>query len=201
MKKRNKQTGRFEKTGKELVCDYCGKIIYQPIYRLNKNKNHFCSKSCEGKFRVGKLAANFKGGLVEVTCSNIHCENKFLVKPYKVNLNHYCSKKCVNYTHGKGYLGYSREFRNKRAYILYRDYFICQKCNKHQMEIRMTVHHIDYDKENNKENNLIALCDSCNTKVNINRNYWTNFFRKIVLDKRYKEELAERFIQKLEIEI
>ena len=41
----------------------------------------------------------------------------------------------------------------------------------------LTVHHIDYDKENCKENNLITLCKQCNSRVNFNRKYWTNYFK------------------------
>ena len=38
------------------------------------------------------------------------------------------------------------------------------------------VHYIDYNKQNRNPNNLITLCNSCNAKVNFNRNYWKNFF-------------------------
>jgi len=42
------------------------------------------------------------------------------------------------------------------------------------------VHHKDYDKENNKEDNLICLCRKCNMKVNKNREYWENYFENII---------------------
>jgi len=44
----------------------------------------------------------------------------------------------------------------------------------------LSIHHIDYDKQNCKENNLITLCDSCNNRANSNRNYWIEFYTKKV---------------------
>lgn len=37
--------------------------------------------------------------------------------------------------------------------------------------------HIDYEKGNCKENNLISLCSQCNSRANFNRNYWFGYFR------------------------
>ena len=55
-----------------------------------------------------------------------------------------------------------------------RDKYICQLCSKYGN----TVHHKDYNKKNCNPNNLINLCGSCNVKVNANRNYWINYFKK-----------------------
>jgi len=66
MKKRNIKTGKFESTGKWIICEYCGKEIYRPQWRLKRSKHFFCSVSCEGKFRVGKLAGNWKGGIRKI---------------------------------------------------------------------------------------------------------------------------------------
>jgi len=59
-----------------------------------------------------------------------------------------------------------------REKILERDEGICQLCAK-PAEV---VHHIDYNRRNNKPGNLISLCRSCNGKVNANRKLWTNYF-------------------------
>lgn len=62
----------------------------------------------------------------------------------------------------------------KRA-IRERDNYICQVCNQYGCYI----HHIDYDKKNCNSENLITLCNSCHTKTNHNREYWTNYFKQI----------------------
>ena len=65
-----------------------------------------------------------------------------------------------------------------RESIRQRDSYICQLCGKHQEQDRVlfSVHHIDYNKENNDPKNLITLCVSCHGKTGFNRNKWMNFF-------------------------
>ena len=72
---------------------------------------------------------------------------------------------------------YPPEFnRELKKQVFDRDKGICQLCcntitNGH------AIHHIDYDKNNNIESNLILLCDSCHSKTNVkNRKYWTKLF-------------------------
>lgn len=94
-----------------------------------------------------------------------------------------------NYIHGKGYLPYPSNFNNQlKKSIRQRDNYICQKCGiteeAHLIVYGqvLSVHHIDYDKENCEEHNLITLCFRCNIKVNKNRKYWTVYFQnKIIL--------------------
>lgn len=52
----------------------------------------------------------------------------------------------------------------------------CQICKKYS-KIRMAVHHIDYNKNNCRRSNLIALCQKCHSQTNHNRNYWLNYFK------------------------
>ena len=42
----------------------------------------------------------------------------------------------------------------------------------------LDVHHIDYNKKNNKENNLLTLCRFCHTRTNFNRNTWIVWFKE-----------------------
>jgi hypothetical protein len=48
----------------------------------------------------------------------------------------------------------------------------------------LPVHHIDYDKKNNDERNLITLCISCHSKTNANREYWIEYLKPI-MEKKY----------------
>ena len=61
-----------------------------------------------------------------------------------------------------------------------RDNYTCQLCGKLQESSggSLSVHHIDYDKENLDPCNLVTLCRGCNTKVNYNRSIWIKFFEK-----------------------
>ena len=42
------------------------------------------------------------------------------------------------------------------------------------------IHHIDYDKYNNDENNLITLCCSCHGKSNRDRKWHESWYRAIM---------------------
>jgi hypothetical protein len=44
-----------------------------------------------------------------------------------------------------------------------RDKYHCQMCGNHQVAPRLDVHHIDWDKTNCEESNLLSLCRSCHT--------------------------------------
>ena len=59
-----------------------------------------------------------------------------------------------------------------------RDHYICQLC----LRYGNNVHHIDYNKKNCNPDNLITLCISCNSKVNFEREYWSNYFAKLKVD-------------------
>ena len=86
-----------------------------------------------------------------------------------------------NWQGGISFEPYPITFNNQlKDKIRARDNFICQKCGVPELECneRLTCHHIDYNKQNCEENNLIALCHSCNTKVNYSREYWTNYFKE-----------------------
>ena len=80
---------------------------------------------------------------------------------------------------GIGYEPYTTAFNLKlKEKIRERDNHLCQLCGKTEPENgrKLDVHHADYVKENCEEKNLIALCNTCNTKVNANRIFWTGFF-------------------------
>lgn len=69
---------------------------------------------------------------------------------------------------------YPKEFYRIRRKILKRDNHICQKCFKYGNH----AHHINYNKQDNNEYNLITLCNKCNCEVNKSRYYWKKYFRK-----------------------
>uniref|UniRef100_A0A6H1ZX55 Putative homing endonuclease n=2 Tax=viral metagenome TaxID=1070528 RepID=A0A6H1ZX55_9ZZZZ len=55
---------------------------------------------------------------------------------------------------------------------------ICQFV-KYRFE-KLTIHHIDYNKKNNDELNLISLCRKCHSKTGGKRKYWQNYFKEKV---------------------
>lgn len=77
-----------------------------------------------------------------------------------------------NWQGGISHEEYPEEFYLIRPEILERDNYTCQKCNKNHKELynvhkkdSIIVHHIDFNKNNNKENNLICLCRGCHMRI------------------------------------
>ena len=105
-------------------------------------------------------------------------------KKLRENHANYFGKNNPNWQGGSSFEPYSFDFNIKlKETIRKRDKYICQKCgikqkdniigNKQQ---KLDIHHINYNKQNCKEDNLIALCHKCNTKVNFNRDYYYAYF-------------------------
>lgn len=94
-------------------------------------------------------------------------------KPFKRGKEHY------NWRGGISFEPYGLEFNEDLKEVIRnrdrRKCFICEKTELDNKE-KLTVHHIDYNKQNNNPDNLISLCRKCHTKTNHNRNYWINYF-------------------------
>lgn len=90
-----------------------------------------------------------------------------------------CGENNPNWIDGRSFLPYPVEFdRQLKELIRCRDDYQCQKCGCSEIENikKLCVHHIDYDKENCLPSNLTALCQSCNSLVNSNREFWKQYF-------------------------
>jgi hypothetical protein len=74
---------------------------------------------------------------------------------------------------------YPDEFNRKlKERIFNRDGGLCRGCFKLIFNGH-AIHHIDYNKDNNNEENLILLCPSCHSKTGTNRKHWKSFFNKL----------------------
>lgn len=83
------------------------------------------------------------------------------------------------YINGEGYLSYPKEFTVKlKRKIRKRDNYTCQLCGIKQEDYyrKLDIHHIDYNKTNCNNDNLITLCHECNGKANGNRDYYYAYF-------------------------
>ncbi len=79
---------------------------------------------------------------------------------------------------GKSLELYNYNFGKKREKIKKRDNYTCQECNQRMLgKNKLDVHHIDYNKKNDKSSNLITLCKSCHSKIKNNFKYCTKHFK------------------------
>jgi hypothetical protein len=164
-----------------------------------------CRKCYAKWFKISSNNSNFKHG---ETLKNHHC---IICRINKICYNNFIdgTRKCRScaskeifknpkknpwFIHGNGRNPYSTEFNNNlKEKIRNRDKYQCKKCNKIQeqelkdLHIKLAVHHIDYNKKNCNENNLITLCHNCHSTTKGNRKYWKKFYSAKILTIKEKE--------------
>jgi hypothetical protein len=70
---------------------------------------------------------------------------------------------------------YNEEYRKK---ILKEQKELCFLCDIDLSDKWPHLHHIDYNKKNCKEENLVFLCPKCHGKTNSNRSFWEEFIKE-----------------------
>lgn len=137
---------------------------------------------------VGIKNGNYRRGrFSKITRICLVCGKGFKTEQYQLDKNcgKYCSRKCYGETlkrklagsrnhawrGGTSFEPYTPEFNERlKARIRGRDEFVCQVCGKPNSRF---VHHINYDKKDSRNCNLITLCNSCHGKTNFQRGFWT----------------------------
>lgn len=203
IKGRKMPSGENSPCWKEKIqkkCLNCGKIFE---LAPSKKDRKFCSEKCYHKYSSqhyrGKNHPLHQKRIVKV-CSI--CGRNFEVRLCEKERK-YCSRECYmqakrnnqypesgfqskenhwNWKGGVSFLPYPSEFNDKlKEKIRQRDNYTCQICGKKQEELmgyhkKFPVHHIDYNKNNCREDNLITLCIGCHAMINKNRSNWKYYF-------------------------
>lgn len=175
--------------GREKGYKHSGKTK-EKLKEAKKGKNHpFYGKHLSEKHKRkiskangGKNSSGWKGG--KPKC--IICGKK--LSDYRTKICRDCFKKenSPNWQGGKSFEPYGIEFNEDlKEVVRNRDRRKCFMCEVTELENeeRLSVHHIDYDKRNNKLDNLISLCRHCHLRTNYNRKKWINYFK---LTKKYE---------------
>ncbi len=173
-----------------------------------KNKYYCKEKDCHNEICS---ITYFKGSGRCRSCANLGERNSFYRKKHtrktkkrisKIKRNYYKTHKSPMfgrkgnkhpaYIHGKGYEPYTTEFTQKlKDKIRQRDNYECKECKMIEEEHIMVygrileVHHIDYNKQNCDEDNLITLCKQCNIRANYNRKYWKKYYQEKIKNETY----------------
>ena len=155
---------------KKKYCVDCGKEISKHSIRCQK-----CSWLYNGKKLKGKNNPMY-GKIGELNHFYGRCHSKESIRKISI---------------GKGGTGipgelseYGPEFDSAlKEQIRFRDSYKCQECGCTQIENGrgLDIHHIDYDKMNNKPINLISLCRHCHGLTNSrkkDRTFWVQHYQK-----------------------
>lgn len=157
------------------ICDHCKKSY--TIKRHEEKRSRFCSRKCADEY-----------GRISIVCEN--CGKKFSTTRHEVKRRgrRFCSNKCAKifmklenhprWNGGSSFEPYPQMFnREFKRMIRERDNYTCAICGKRGK----CVHHINYVKDDICPTNCITLCRSCHSKTNVNREYWQELFRAIML--------------------
>jgi len=127
------------------------------------------------KFRCCSKCGKKLGNVRSELCHS--CENK---RRFEEGIMNTSGDKNGGFIHGNGKRKYPKEFSKAlKLKIFKRDGFTCQRCFIYPSN-DLTAHHIDYNKQNCKEDNLIMLCRRCNLKVNKDVNDWYAYFTYLI---------------------
>jgi len=130
-----------------------------------KSKKKFCSLKCFGVHKTGKPQPAIE---------------TFQTFEYRMKKSAFLQG--VSPNEWKGFTSfepYTHEFSFQlRRKIRQRDNYCCQICKIQENGRKHSVHHIDYNKTNNDELNLITLCVVCHGETCFNREEWKNILHE-----------------------
>jgi len=185
-------------------CISCKKSIsfYAKRCKICSNKSRIGIKMKINRF--GKNNPNYKDGRTNKKYYCIDCGKQLSSCYTYLNKTKRCRKCCTIYLYkiqklkakgkynsswidGRSFEPYTSKFTEQlKDQIRKRDNHKCRLCNKTQqqelinLKKKLSIHHIDYNKQNCKANNLITTCSKCNAKINFNRDYWFAYFTYLI---------------------
>jgi len=186
----------------QLKCQNCGSDF--SVIPSRKDKAICCSLPCWNKIQKSqKICHNphpqystkgiRKKQWVWLNCKE--CGTPFEVRPSIVGLRFFCTHKCQFAWRSKHHSGknnpnwqggcsrnkkYPFEFYEIRKTILERDGYQCAVPMCRTNDSRVSVHHIDFNKQNCGRLNLITVCPSCNARANFDRVLWRAILTAVV---------------------
>jgi ribosomal protein S27E len=176
----DKQLSLFACYHNSIRCDSCARKLQ---FKDPKNHPMFGKKGDKHPlFKEGKerfcLDCNKKLNIHANVAGNVRCLSCARKEQFRLH-----PETNALWQGGISYEPYTSEFVNSlKEKIRNRDHRNCQVCNKNEIELnrKLDVHHIDYNKQNCNEENLISLCQDCHRKTNGNRDFWFAYFTEII---------------------
>ena len=186
-----KGTKLTEEHRMKISNDLKGKTSFRKGKMISEEHKRKISKSLKGYAKTQSHIKNHADSLrgrkepKEITQRRIQARKnngrewhseKTKSKMSKVKKGKYIGKNSSGWKGGLSFEPYSYEFNEQlKNMVRERTGCICQVCGN----LGFVVHHIDYDKKNNKFNNLITICCKCHGKTNFDRQKWSDYFRNL----------------------
>jgi hypothetical protein len=142
------------------------------------NKAKYCTRKCMIEYHKKHKHPLYQD--IWDKCN--FCQNKIKITERKIGKRNFCNKECAEkghseyikgvnngrYVHGEGNSSYPKNWNKRlKEAIRERDGHKCKNCGLSETEhgSKLHVHHIDSNKENLSEINLITLCKFCHGKT------------------------------------
>lgn len=152
------------------ICPACGKYFHVALFKIKQGFGKYCSRTCMYKAAESRTPWDKGKKLPEWVKQKLRGE-----RPSISMENH------PNWRGGKSFEPYGIKFNDElKESIKKRDDHECQMCHRREPEIKLRIHHIDYDKKNNAQSNLISLCTRCHASTNWHPEKWIEFFRGLL---------------------
>lgn len=171
-----------EQRGSYFIAELCG--VSPPAIRYWLFKYDIVGRTNREAQLIAIKNNRFPKGHFDRICrmSGGNCTVRSDETRQKVSMNR--KGKCMGVDHphwnnGSSFEPYGIEFNNElKEKVRKRDGYVCCVCGVTQEEegYALSVHHIDYDKKNNEESNLVSLCKSHHAYTNHNRDFWISYF-------------------------
>ncbi len=181
------------------ICPMCGKVFHRPPSSVVKTCSADCGYKLLSRNTEGENHPQWEGKRRPANCETCGKEIVSILHP-RTGWKKFCSRKCKGIAHaslvegeksgrwagGKSFEPYPTGFNpSLKREIRKRDNYTCQLCEIPECELpeHLSIHHINYNKNNLIPDNLISLCRSCNSRVNHNRDKWIRHFKPVQLDR------------------
>lgn len=153
------------------------------------------SNTLMGKY-IGENHPNWKERII-IFCTT--CKSSKKIYPKDKKEYNFCNYKCMGEWMSKNLIGENNpnwqggisaepycliwQDQEYKQDLKDRDNNECQNPDCWRKSNILMPHHIDYDKLNCHPWNIITVCNSCNSRANFKRNYWTKLYQNIMAEK------------------
>lgn len=164
------------------------KIKIRSMSEIKLNGKQKISKKCLNELYINKKMSSLKIAekfdIHKGTVVKWMHEYGIELRSHSESMSNKSGESSCNWRGGISFEPYCEKFNNEfKEAVRKRDDYTCQLCGYEQKlnNEKLSVHHIHYDKSNCWPD-VVALCRSCNSRVNGNRDYWEKYFENLLIN-------------------
>lgn len=200
------KNGTFRKGSVTYIYKECCEKCSEPYLTINHKQSKYCSNSCasfdrkfskESRRKMSELKKGknlSKEHKIKISNASRAEKNGFYGKKHTlaarlkmsfVKKDKFIGHENPNWKGGISCEPYCQDWTNiLKEYIKERDGYKCLNPYCQNEKIKLFIHHINYNKKDCQPENLITVCNSCNSRANSDRDWHKSWYQAII-NKRY----------------